>query len=458
MQSFTLYGWLVCAWVLTVSFQYGYHISALNQLQDVLTCRRIDTSTSTPVHHMGLPTCIPMSDATFSLVTSLFTVGGLCGSLSANIAMDRYGRKGATRISSVCNAAGALLSAVAASVTAIAVGRFLVGLAAGIGICVGPIYLAEIAHPNIRGNIGVGTQLAIVIGIMVTQAMGFGLATPKHWRLVLFISAALSIIQFLMSHIITESPVYLKRIGLSEQQKCALQRLWSDYIHRDSEEFVEQPLIGNEERPSPGMGDRTTVTLPQLFRTPELRRALLIAVFAMTSQQLSGINAVLYYSNAILSRALPALAPYVSLAITVVNFLMTFPPIFLIERLGRKQLMRLSVAGAILSHLAVGYGLDAQMVFISGIAIAVFVMSFAIGLGPVPFVIIPEVAPSHASSSISSVALSVNWIMNFVVGLVFLPLRNFLANGDPTKEGRVFYVFAGALLCSSLAFSKFYKR
>ncbi|KAI6109962.1 general substrate transporter [Pisolithus sp. B1] len=434
MPSFTLYGWLVCAWVLTVSFQYGYHISALNQLQDVLTCRRIDTST--PVHHMGLPTCIPMSDATFSLVTSLFTVGGLCGSLFANIAMDRYGRKGATRLSSVCNAAGALLSAVAASVTAIAVGRFLVGLAAGIGICVGPIYLAEIAHPNIRGNIGVGTQLAIVIGIMVTQAMGFGLATPKHWRLVLFISAALSITQFFMSHIITESPVYLRRIGLPEQQKRALQRLWSDYIHRDSEEFAEQPLIENEERPSP-------VTLPQLFHTPELRQALFIAVFAMTSQQLS----VLYYSNAILSRALPALAPYVSLAITVVNFLMTFPPIFLIERVGRKQLMRLSVAGAILSHLAVGYGLDAGMVTISSIAITVFVMSFAIGLGPVP-----------ASSSISSMALSVNWIMNFVVGLVFLSLRNFLANGDPTKEGRVFYVFAGALLCSSLAFSKFYKR
>ncbi|KAI6019734.1 general substrate transporter [Pisolithus orientalis] len=455
MKSFTLYGWLVCAWVLTVSFQYGYHISALNQLQDVLTCRRIDTST--PVHY-GLPTCILMNDATFSLVTSLFTLGGLCGSLLANIAMDRYGRKGATRISSVCNAVGALLSAVAASVTAIALGRFIVGFAAGVGICVGPIYLAETAHPNIRGNpcrsSGVGTQLAIVIGIMVTQVMGFGLATPKHWRLVLFISAALSIVQCFMSPVITESPVYLKRIGLPEQQKRALQRLWSDYIHRDSEELVDQPLLSNEEMPRPAVGNRATVTLPQLFRTPELRRPLFIAVFAMTSQQLS----VLYYSNAILSRALPALAPYVSLVITVVNFLMTFPPIFLIERLGRKQLIQLSVAGAILSHLAVGYGLNTGMVAISSVAIAVFVMSFAIGLGPVPFVIIPEVAPSHVQLLLPSSTNHLSGIMNFVVGLVFLPLRNFLADGDPMKEGRVFYVFAVALLCSSLAFSKFYRR
>ncbi|KAG6332242.1 hypothetical protein ID866_6850, partial [Astraeus odoratus] len=423
----------VCAWVLVVSFQYGYHISALNQLQDVLTCRRTDASV--PAFRYGLPTCIPMNDATFSLVTSLFTVGGLCGSLFANLAMDRYGRKGACRLSSAFNAAGAALSTIAASVGSIAIGRFLVGLAAG-----------------------VGTQLAIVIGIMVTQMMGFFFATPYHWRLVLLISALLSVVHYLTSAIITESPVYLKRIGLLEHQKQALQRLWGHHIHSDAGDQCERPLLTEDQAfTPPTSGDRDAVTLPELLRAPEFRRPLLIVTSAMASQQLSGINAVLYYSNAILSTALPTFAPYISLAITVVNFLMTFPPIFLIERLGRKQLMQLSVAGALLSHLAVGYGLTMGMVTLSSIAIIVFVMSFAIGLGPVPFIIIPEVAPSHASSSISSVAVSVNWTINFIVGLVFLPLRNLLANGDPLKEGRVFYVFAGALLCSTLCFSRFYR-
>ncbi|KAG8217378.1 hypothetical protein J3R82DRAFT_5475 [Butyriboletus roseoflavus] len=83
--------------------------------------------------------------------------------------------------------------------------------------------------------------------------------------------------------------------------------------------------------------------------------------------------------------------------------------------------------------------------------------SFAIGLGPVPFVIIPEVAPFHAVSAISSVGLSVNWILNFFVGLVFLQVRNLLAHGDPMKEGRVFYVFAAALFCSALYFSRLYR-
>ncbi|KAH0830441.1 general substrate transporter [Lanmaoa asiatica] len=468
-SSLTRYGWFVVLWVLTLSFQasfssfsfshsfispdqYGYHISALNQLQAVLTCQHI-----VPVSSYGLPTCIPMSDATFSLVTSMFTVGGLLGSLSANLAMDRYGRKGATRLSAVFNTAGAAISGLAPSVAPMALGRFLVGVAAGIGICIGPIYLSEIAPPEIRGSLGVLTQLAIVIGIMVTQTMGFGLATPTQWRLVLLISSALSAVQYLLAPAIVESPAYLNRHGLTAERKAVIQYLWG---HRhgdarpDPEDLGDEPLlVSSNEVDVPCAEQTAAVNIPELLASPELRRPLFTIVFAMASQQLS----VLYYSNNILSKSLPELAAYVSLGITVVNFLMTFPPIFLIERVGRKQLIRWSVGGALISHLAVGYGLNSGWVTISSIAITTFVMSFAIGLGPVPFVIIPEVAPFHAVSAISSVGLSLNWIINFFVGLIFLQVRNLLAHGDPMKEGRVFYVFAAVLLCSASCFLRLYK-
>ncbi|KIK96730.1 hypothetical protein PAXRUDRAFT_10621 [Paxillus rubicundulus Ve08.2h10] len=463
-HSFTSYGWFVCLWVLTVSFQYGYHTSALNQLQAVLTCQHGGTPL---IGYYGLPTCIPMSDATFSLVTSLFTVGGFFGSLFANLAMDRYGRKGATRLSAAFNAAGAALSAVAASVVPIALGRFLVGVAAGIGICVGPIYLSEIAPARIKGNLGVLTQLSIVIGIMVTQGMGFGLATPTQWRLVPFISLALSAIQYFVCPMVAESPAYLIRNGLVNEQKAVVRRLWGDQagsVRSDLEEHSGEPLLTPENRGDVSRNEQSAVTIPQLLASTELRRPLLTIIFAMASQQLSGINAgklltilFLYYSNNILSKSLPEYAAYVSLGITIVNFLMTFPPIFLIERIGRRQLFLLSVVGALISHLAVGYGLNSGWVTLSSIAITTFVMSFAIGLGPIPFVIIPEVAPFHAVSAISSVGLSINWTVNFFVGLAFLQLRNFLAHGDPMKEGRVFYVFAAVLLCSTLCFSRLYR-
>ncbi|KAG0705332.1 general substrate transporter [Suillus ampliporus] len=459
-DTFTKYGWLVCLWVLTVSFQYGYHTSALNQLQAVLTCKIVDETA--PVYY-GLPTCIPMSDATFSVVTSIYTVGGFFGSLTANIVMDRYGRKGASRLSAVLAAVGSAVFGLSASVGPLILGRFLVGLAAGLGICICPIYLSEIAPAKIKGSLGVLTQLAIVIGIMVTQGMGFYLATPRQWRLVLFISSGISIFQYFISPFVVESPSYLNRMGLVDQQKSAIRRLWGEIhgvSHTDPEERDgEEPLLpdGDSATERRSSGQQSALTIPQLFASTELRRPLLTIIVAMTSQQVSGVNAVLYYSNDILSKSLPELASYVSLAITIVNFFMTFPPIFLIERVGRRQLIQLSVAGAILSHLAVGYGLNSGLVTLSSFAITTFIMSFAFGLGPIPFVIIPEVAPPHAVSAISSVGLSLNWTANFIVGLIFLPLRNFLANGDPMKEGRVFYVFAAALFCSTLWFSKLYR-
>ncbi|KII88903.1 hypothetical protein PLICRDRAFT_40541 [Plicaturopsis crispa FD-325 SS-3] len=452
-QRFTFLGWSVCTWVLVVSFQYGFHISALNQLQAVLTCRVADPAHSDRSSY-GLPTCIPMSDATFSVVTAVFTVGGLAGSLCSNLVMDRWGRKAAIRASALHTALGAGLMTVSASITPLLLGRFLVGVGAGIGICVGPIYLSEIAPESIKGNVGVLTQLGIVLGIMITQAMGLRLATPHQWRLVLLFSTALSVAQFFVSPFAVESPAWFDRKGRPDDRKTSARRLWgitgaATPLAHD----VEDPLL-EERRDEPRAA---AVTVPQALKAPELRRPLLIVSLAMMAQQISGVNAVLYYSNDILSKSLPDLGPYVSLGITIVNVLMTFPPILLIERMGRKQLLQISVGGALLSLVGIGLGLNTGIVTLSSIAIMTFIMSFAVGLGPIPFVMIPEVSPPHAVSALSSVALSLNWIVNFIVGLVFLPLRNLLAGGDPYREGIVFYVFAVVLFITTFSLSRVYR-
>lgn len=122
--------------------------------------------------------------------------------------------------------------------------RVLVGVGAGFGLCVGPIFLSEIAPTKIQGAVGMSlthsaqplliplalgvlTQFAIVIGIMITQAMGLRLATPHEWRLVLVFSAALSLAQLLISPLVVESPVWLHRRGLLQDKAAASRRLWS---------------------------------------------------------------------------------------------------------------------------------------------------------------------------------------------------------------------------------------
>ncbi|KAF7440921.1 hypothetical protein PC9H_001270 [Pleurotus ostreatus] len=449
MKTFTAYGWTVCAWLLVTPFQYGYHISVLNQIQAVLTCKQRESFDSDATR---LPLCIPMDDFTFSAVTAVFTIGGLLGSVVANLVTDKYGRKGATRASALLAALGTAFMTVAGSVGIMAFGRLLVGMGSGIGLCVGPIYLSEIAPPSISGNVGVLTQLSIVLGIMITQLLGINLATPTTWRLVLFASCALSIFQLLTSAIACETPAYLGGKGLHEQKRAISQRLWgtASNIARAEVTDASSPTRRHEPR-------EAVVTIPQLFAKPELRQPLMIVCLAMMSQQVSGINAVLYYSNDILSKALPDFGPYISLGITVVNVLMTFPPIVLIEKMGRRPLLTASTVGAIVSLLAVGYGLDSNYVALSSIAIITFVMSFAIGLGPVPFVMIPEVSPFYAVSALSSTGLSLNWIANFFVGLIFLPLRNFLSGASHDKDGRVFYLFAFILALSMGALSRVYR-
>ncbi|OJT14181.1 hypothetical protein TRAPUB_9292 [Trametes pubescens] len=396
-----------------------------------------------------------MDDATFSVLTSVYTVGGLLGSLGANVVMDRWGRKGACLASAFIMAVGAGFMAVSATLPPLVIGRLLTGVAAGLGLCVGPIYISEIAPTKIKGAVGVLTQFAIVVGIMITQAMGLQLATPRTWRLVLLFSSALSLAQLLAGPMIVESPAWLNRHGLLRDKAASARRLWKSghAIHSPavSNEDAEDPLLGaDEESTSLNSARRAdeheaAVNVPQVLLRREFRKPLAIVCFSMLCQQLSGVNAVLYYSNNILSKALPDVGPYVSLGITIVNFFMTAAPIFLIDRLGRKKLLSLSATGAIVSLVAVGFGLDSGAVALASTAIITFVASFAIGIGPVPFVMIPEVSPHQAVSALSSVGLSLNWIANFLVGLVFLPLRDFLSNGDAEKEGRVFYVFAALL-------------
>ena len=106
----------------------------------------------------------------------------------------------------------------------------------------------------------------------------------------------------------------------------------------------------------------------------------------------------MYYSTDILSAALPSAGAYVSLGIAVVNLLMTIPPIFTIERYGHRKLFIISVSGILASLVVLGFALNAGWTVTSSISTLVFVSAFAMGLGPLPFVMIPDVSPLYVSS------------------------------------------------------------
>ncbi|KAF4622587.1 hypothetical protein D9613_009239 [Agrocybe pediades] len=508
-SSFTLYGWLVCMWALITSFQHGYHTSVLNQVEDVLTCKQTPKS---DIQSISLPECIPMTDVTFSLITSIYTIGGLTGSLLAKYAMDRTGRRGANCISAFLIVLGTTVMALAGNVTTLLAGRFLIGVASGLGLCVTPIYLSEISPEKISGkigeslflleplvfltdcsNAGMFTQLSIVIGIMVTEVVGLGLvgpsktqsllnfssasiSPPSTWRYVFLPSSALSALQLLVSITIVESPIFLLKSRTQSEDEIpdpdsasasAKRKLWGE-LQGSGTVSEESPLLLNRDDARSHEGaeieqspTEEKLSVRQLLKQKDLRNPLFIVCLAMIAQQVSGINPVLYYSNDILSKSLPTLSAYVSLGITVLNALVTVPAVLLVEKLGRKKLLAISTAGALLSLAVLGFTLDSAQNgtarIISSVAIILFVMSFAFGLGPVPFVLIPEVSPANAISALSSVGLSISWITNCLVGFAFLPLRNWLSGGEASNEGRVFYVIVVLLAVPAGMLFRVYK-
>lgn len=295
-----------------------------------------------------------------------------------------------------------------------------------------PIFLNEISPVSLKGSIGVLNQFSIVMGIFLAQAIGASKLGEDGtwWRAVPAVSGVLSVLQFVGSYTWgLESPGWLEgearsasgSTGIAAKDAADKVRahLWSakelqswketrrSTVSRSSGSDEErQGLLSETEADTDGAETssnvRTQTTLPQLFTDPEVRAGTILVILTQLGQQLSGINAVLYYSVGILGSILPSLAGSIAIIITVINILMTFPPIYLIDehRVGRKNLM----VGSALTMAAASAFLGAGIVWgykvLSAICMVLMVAGFSFGLGPIPFVILPEIVPSRVSTDL----------------------------------------------------------
>ncbi|KAK4048609.1 Bifunctional purine biosynthesis protein PurH [Microbotryomycetes sp. JL221] len=149
----------------------------------------------------------------------------------------------------------------------------------------------------------------------------------------------------------------------------------------------------------------------------------------------------------------PSNAKAVAVFVTVVNFVMTLPAVYLVDRVGRRSLLLFSLTTMSISSLVLAYSINHSKFLLAATFIVLFVATFSVGLGPVPFVLTGELAPPASRSATASVALAVNWLSNLLVGLTFLPLRDWLAGGRSDASGTIFYVFAvmSAVGCVTMA-------
>ncbi|WVQ96838.1 hypothetical protein IAU59_003945 [Kwoniella sp. CBS 9459] len=447
-------------WACVSSWYYGYHLSELNFPVNSLTC--LTPAFPKPSR---LPLCLDLDSTLYGLVTAIFTVGGLIGSLISSWIVEKEGIKGGIAWTGYLNLIGVLGMGIAPHWVLLALGRFTSGIASGIAICLVPPYLSLIARssPELAGKSGqIGTmnQLAIVLGICSAQIAGLLLTgergeIPGTWRYVVAVSGVVAFVQIATSGLIV-APGEAQQRSITPTEEPDAER--GGLVASEERDEASSPLLGNAATGSARTAEQQ-LTLRSVLSNRSLRGPALLAATLMATQQLSGVNAVMFYSTPVLRPLLPTSAGVVGVGITVVNAIMTLPAIFLMDRLGRKTLLLISIAGMAITSSLLAVGLDDHHQALSAFSIIAFIASFSIGLGPVPFLLVSELVPPPSVPAVSSLALSINWITNFLIAILFLPIRDLLSTpidprdpvSDRKGEGRVFYVFtvvlaAGALL------------
>ena len=444
--------------------QFGYHLvrllsslltvtdfsqGELNAPQKVITCEvdRIPTASAA-----SFPRCIQMNPSQWGLVQSIFTVGGFLGALAGGPMATRYGRLFAMRLTTVFFVLGPLAQALASDISVMCVGRFLSGIGAGASTVICPLYIAEISPLEKRGLFGAFTQVMINLGILTSQLLGYFLSRGNLWRIIFGIAGLIGALELLGLFFAPESPKWLAENGHPVQARRVLQRIRGTHADIDAEikdwdmrsDPEEQPLLT---APAPSANVPTpepSVSLIEAIRLAKYRRAVIAVVAAMFAQQATGINSVVMYSVAILGAIIPSAAALITVLVSALNVVITTICAPLADKIGRKTCLLLSIGGMGTNSLLLAIGLSYDVAALSVVATLLFVASFGVGLGPVPFILASEIVGPEAVGATQSWGLAACWIATFCVAQ-FFPVLN-----AALPKGHVFWVFAAIALAVGL--------
>ncbi|RAO64922.1 uncharacterized protein BHQ10_000934 [Talaromyces amestolkiae] len=423
--------------------QFGFHLAELNAPQAVITCEKKSiTSVSA-----RLPQCLPMNASQFGLVSSIYTLGGLVGALVSGPLATRSGRLLALRATTIFFVLGSVAEAASPNIAVLSIGRFLSGVGAGASIVVGPIYVSEIAPPSSRGFFGAFTQVMTNVGILLTQSLGYFFSRDNLWRIILAVGAGLGLAEFVGLLLVPETPSWLAEHRHTDKARQVLQRIrgkdadieeetqnWKVGFPDDNGVDEEESLLSQHtHQPS---AQQPRVTILTVATNPQYRPAIIAVVIVMLAQQFTGVNSIIMYSVSLLQTTLPTAAPLLAVIISALNLVVTLVCSPLPDKIGRKTCLLLSIGGMGSASVLLAIGISIGQKIVSALASLLFVASFAVGLGPVPFILASELVGSEAVGAIQSWALSANWIATFIVAQ-FFPILN-----AALGKGQIYWIFA----------------
>lgn len=359
------------------------------------------------------------------VITSSLLLGAAVGAFLAGRLSDRLGRKRLILLTALTFVIGIAGSALAPDAVVLVVFRVIIGLGVGSASVVVPLYIGELAPPGIRGALVSMNQLAITLGILISQLIAYFLTTTGQWRIMIALAVIPSLVLGLGMLRQPESPAWLVEQEREDEARSILGRVRDRQEDVDAEVDEVQSVARQREGVSALFG-------------PGVRPALVIGIVLAIIQQVTGINTVIYYAPTLLEGA--GLGQHAAIGGTVIvgaiNVLLTIVAIRLLDRVGRRPLLLGGTAGMVVglvvlasSFIGQGDKIDHLHAAIAIVALCVYIGSFAIGLGPVFWLLISEIYPLRVRGSAMSLAGVANWLANFVIAISYLSILS--AAGRP---------------------------
>jgi sugar porter (SP) family MFS transporter len=350
--------------------------------------------------------------------------GTVIGSMFGGLPADKFGRKPTLFAIGVLYLIGAIWSALAGDVYSFIFARVLGGLGIGASTIAAPLYISEIAPPAKRGLLTGMFQFNIVFGILVAFLSNALLAGTGEnaWRWMLGVAAFPSAIYALCCFAIPESPRWLLTMGGQRAQGLKVLRM-IEPNSTDAQISAEAAAITASAEVKTGASVK--------FWTMELRVPIMLAFLIAFFNQMSGINAILYFAPRIfeLTGLGDKAALLQSIGIGITNLIFTFVGLRLIDKLGRRTLLYIGSFGYIASLGLVSWAFFTQHYSIVPACIFAFIAAHAVGQGAVIWVFISEIFPNRYRAAGQSLGCSTHWIFAALITTFFPAMVTAFAPG-----------------------------
>ncbi len=379
---------------------------------------------------------ISLNNTQQSLVTSILLLGAMAGAMSTGRLADRFGRKIMLGVAGILFAIGFAAAGVSPDFWLLFFARLVLGLGVGVGSALVPTYLGEISPAQIRGRMLTLNQLLQTVGMLVAYVINLVFSPSGDWRAMFWVGAIPAVLLAVIATRLPESPEWLLSKGRVKSAKKMLTSVAGD---DGAEKVVTRYHEEEEERQRDSDGSEANSSGWRTLFTPRVRPGFIVAAGLAILQQFVGINTVLYFAPTIMEQTGLSASNSIIYSVIIggVNLGMTIVSLRLIDRVGRRPLLLASLIGMGVSVAVLGLAFVTDLSpIVMLVCMLVYVSSFAIGMGPVFWVILGEVFPPDTQAEGSGIGSSMNWLSNFAVSTAFLPLVGWIGTGW------VFIIFA----------------